>query len=447
MLAQDNHDEMVSQYQYAIGKTALNRCYGYISAVQGTNVVAKIPSVCVGEICEIPIYNGETRILAEVISIQGNNAKLCVAGKTTGITINNPIYASGYSRRIEITDAWLGRVVNCDGKFIDEIDEQDSSKTSKSKPRLLTGNRIDPLKRVVIDTPLTTGIKSIDGFITLGVGQRIGIFGEPGVGKSVLLGMITRRCDADIIVLGFIGERGREVGEFLQNELPPHVRSRCVAVVSTSDNSPLERIWGAQLAITVAEYFCDQGKNVLLMIDSLTRFARARREVALQAGELPVRQGYPASVFDELPKLLERAGRSKTGSITGIYTVLHDGDRQNDIISEEIKSLTDGHIQLSHELASSSHYPAIDVLNSKSRVMKQVTSYDHQQSASKILQLLAKHKDVQFLVQVGEYQSGSDSLADLAIEKYDEINNFLKQGINEKTSNASTADLLRQIVQ
>lgn len=450
MRTQKSYHKTVLRYTSLVDKTALNRRVGRIVAVQGTNIVACVPSARLGEVCKISMDGDETTILGQIVSIDGDLAKLCVAGETAGIAINSRIIATGSARSIKISNAWLGRTVDGNGQFLDEVAGLENAPISEKPTSLLRslhGKRMAPLQRSLINKPLPSGIRAIDGLLTLGMGQRIGIFGEPGAGKSILLGMIARGCEADVVVLGLIGERGREVGEFLENELPGYTRSRCVTVVSTSDSSPLERIWGAQLAITVAEHFREQGKNVLLMIDSVTRFARARREVALQAGELPVRQGYPPSVFDELPKLLERAGRSKSGSITGIYTVLHDGDRQNDIISEEIKSLLDGHIQLSHELAAASHYPAIDILTSKSRVMKQVTSSLHQESATKTLQLLAKYNDVKFLVQVGEYKRGTDSLADLAIDKHEEINEFLLQKIDEKSNYMASVNALKRVVQ
>jgi len=304
------------------------------------------------------------------------------------------------------------------------------------------GEAPDPLKRQLISKVMRTGVRAIDSTLTLGVGQRMGIFAAAGGGKSTLLGMLAGNCEADVIVLALVGERGREVREFIEYCLPPEVRKKTVLVVATSDKPPLERMKAALTATTIAEFFRDRGGNVLLMVDSVTRFARAGREIGLAAGEPPVANGFPPSVFVQLASLLERAGPSPVGSITGIYTVLVEGDNMNEPVADEVRSILDGHIVLSRKLAGAGHYPAIDVNASVSRVMDQIVTAQHKNDAKHVRHLLALYQDVQLLIRVGEYQRGQDPMTDEAVDKFSEIERFLCQ---ETTEVAQFKDTLNNL--
>lgn len=290
----------------------------------------------------------------------------------------------------------------------------------------------DPMSRTIIDQVLPLGVKAVDGLITVGKGQRIGIFAGSGVGKSTLMGMFARNTRADINVIGLIGERGREVREFIERDLGEEGMKRSVVVVATSDRPALERKKAAQTATAIAEYFRDQGKDVLLMMDSLTRFSMAQREIGLASGEPPVTRGYPPSVYSEMPKLLERAGRSSKGSITGLYTVLVDGDDFNEPITDTARSILDGHIMLSRKLVHKNHYPAIDILQSISRCMSQIASRDHKAAAGKLKNILATYGEAEDLINIGAYKSGSNPSIDYAISKIDAVNTYLRQAVEEK---------------
>ena len=285
----------------------------------------------------------------------------------------------------------------------------------------------DPMSRSIIADPLPTGVRAIDSMLTVGRGQRLGIFGMAGCGKSSLMAMITKGAAADVFVFGMIGERGREIREFIEHNLGPEGMKRSVMVVSTSDRPAAERLKAACIATRIAEYFRDMGLNVVLFIDSVTRYARALREIGLAAGEPPARRGFPPSVFAELPKLLERAGPGATGTITAFYTVLAEGDLSADPVAEETKSIVDGHIVLSAKLGNAGHYPAIDVLASKSRVMDAVTGEVHRRAASRVRMLMSKYDEIELLLQVGEFREGSDAVADEAVRKHADVINFLKQ--------------------
>jgi type III secretion protein N (ATPase) len=304
----------------------------------------------------------------------------------------------------------------------------------------------EPLSRSLITQPVLLGVRSIDGLITCGRGQRIGIFGEPGSGKSTILAEIARNTDADVVVVGLIGERGREVREFIDRQLGPEGLAKAVVVVATSERPAMERVKAAYVATTIAEYFRDQGKGVLLLMDSVTRFARAQREIGLAAGEPPTRRGFPPSLFAALPRLLERSGPSRTGSITGIYTILVEGDGTLDPVAEEVQSILDGHVILSPELAQKNHFPAVDVLRSRSRLMDVVVSKQHRDDAGRIRDMLSRYNEVELLVRVGEYERGSDKATDEAIAKIGRINAFLRQNIDERSSFADIQARMREIV-
>ncbi|MCK5896745.1 MAG: FliI/YscN family ATPase, partial [Cocleimonas sp.] len=304
-----------------------------------------------------------------------------------------------------------------------------------------------PLERDIINEPMGLGVKAMDGLLTCGVGQRMGVFAGAGVGKSFFMSMLVQHAEVDVNVIALIGERGREVREFIEDALGEEGMKKTVLIVSTSDRPSIERLKAAYVATAVAEYYRDKGQNVLLMMDSLTRFARAQREIGLAAGEAPARRGFPPSVFAELPLLVERAGRSNKGSITAFYTVLVEGDDMSDPIADEIRSLLDGHIVLSRDLASKNHYPAIDILQSLSRVMPAIVHPQHKEAAAKIRSLMAKHKEIEFLVRVGEYQAGVDPEGDEALAKIDAINDFLTQKPDEVWYATDTIPQLMQILQ
>ncbi|MBO0711907.1 MAG: FliI/YscN family ATPase, partial [Acetobacteraceae bacterium] len=303
-----------------------------------------------------------------------------------------------------------------------------------------------PFARQLITAPIQFGIRAIDGLLTCARGQRIGIFGEPGVGKSTLLADMVRGTDADVVVVALIGERGREVREFVERQLGPEGRARAVVVAATSDRPAMERVKAAHVATTIAEHFRDQGQHVLLLMDSITRFARAQREMGLAAGEPATRRGFPPSLFAALPRLLERAGPVGRGSITGVYTILVEGDISLDPVAEEVQAILDGHIILSHELAQRNHFPAIDILRSRSRLMEVAAPAEQRADAARVRELLARYAEVELLVRVGEFRAGSDALADEAIAKIDRINRFLRQASATRASSEETRQQLKEIV-
>jgi type III secretion protein N (ATPase) len=303
----------------------------------------------------------------------------------------------------------------------------------------------DPLARQLISQPILLGIRSIDGLITCGRGQRIGVFGEPGSGKSTILADIARNTDADVVVVGLIGERGREVREFLDRQLGPEGLAKSVIVVATSERPAMERVKAAYCATTIAEYFRDQGKHVLLVMDSITRFARAQREIGLAAGEPPTRRGFPPSLFAALPRLLERSGPAKHGSITGVYSILVEGDGTLDPVAEEVQAILDGHVILSPELAQRNHFPAVDVLKSRSRLMDAVVSKQHREDSGRIREMISRYNEVELLVRVGEYERGGDRVADEAIAKIGMINAFLRQSKEERDTFPEIERRMREI--
>ena len=410
---------------------------GKVVEIGPTLLRASLPGVSIAEICRLE----PSGIEAEVVAIEGNYAMLSPFSEPLGVTTGSKVLASGNVHQLQVGDFLLGRVVDGLGRPIDDLPLPDDS-----EKRSLEGEAPNPLTRTLIDTPLPLGVRAIDGLLTCGMGQRIGIFAAAGGGKSTLLGMICDGSLADVIVLALIGERGREVREFLEHTLSVEARARCVMVISTSDRPALERLKAAYTATAIAEYFRDQGLNVLLMMDSLTRFARASREIGLAAGEPALAGGYPPSFFARLPRLLERAGPAASGSITGIYTVLVEGDNLNEPVADEVRSILDGHIVLSRKLAQANHYPAIDIAASVSRIMSMVTDQEHRQRAGKLRRLMAAWKEIELLVRVGEYQQGQDPLADEAIERKEAISEFLCQSVTEKNDFNETLELLCQTV-
>lgn len=416
--------------------------HGRIVQVTGTVVRAIIPKVRLGELCLLRNSNDEPPIPAEVIGFDQNIALLAPIGDMRGVSVHTQVTATGEVLQVGVGEELKGCVLDGIGR-IQSTGGKEHVRVQEHYP--LYASPPDPLTRQMVQRPLSLGIRSMDGLITCGIGQRIGIFAGAGVGKSSLLSMLVKHADVDVYVIALIGERGREVREFMEDSLGPEAMSRSILIISTSDRPPIERLKAAYVATAVAEYYRDQGKRVLLLMDSLTRFARAQREIGLAAGEAPARRGYPPSVFSELPKLVERTGCGEVGSITAFYTVLIEGDDMSDPVGDEVRSLLDGHIVLSRDLASSNHYPAIDPLGSLSRLMQRLTSTAHTNAAAHIRKLLAKHKEIEFLVRVGEYQRGADPLADEALDKIDAINTFLRQFPNEHSSYQETVDQLTRI--
>jgi type III secretion protein N (ATPase) len=404
-------------------------------------VKALLPGVQVGELCEVWRPGAREAQFAEVIGFSGSTALLMPVGDYEGLCSNTEVRPTGTTHKIKVGEGLLGRVLDGLGNFLDTSAEPFIAEAEYPVNALPP----DPLSRGLVERPLSLGLRAMDGLLTCGEGQRIGIFAAAGGGKSTLLSTILRNTEAEVVVLALIGERGREVREFLEMVLDEESRKRAVVVVSTSDRPAIERLKSAHVATTVAEYFRDKGKKVLLMLDSVTRFARAQRSIGLAAGEPPARRGFPPSVFNALPALLERAGPAEKGSITAIYTVLVEGDDMNEPVADEVRSILDGHVILSRRLASAYHYPAIDVLESVSRVMGNVVDDSHKAAAGKVRDMLARYRDTELLIRIGEYKKGSDPATDEAIEKNKAINDFLKQKLSEKSSYQDALEGLKKL--
>ena len=396
---------------------------GRIERISGTMIEARLAGVRVGELCHLSDPGG-TEIEAEVVGIADGRAYLTPIGTVAGLSSLAEVVPT--HRKLDL------------GRVLDRPDD-----TPAGTVRIpIDGAPPPPLSRPHVCRPLPLGTRSIDALMTCGLGQRIGIFGPAGAGKSSLIARIVRGADADVFVVALVGERGREVVEFLEQTLGPDARARTVIVAATSDRPALERVRAAEVATSIAEWFRDQGRRVVLLVDSLTRLARAWREIGLAAGEPPTRRGYPPSVFAALPRLLERAASTQAGSITAFYAVLVEGELAADPIAEEVKSILDGHLILSAKLAEADHYPAIDVLQSRSRVMGQVTDRAHQADAAKLRQLLARHEEIELLVRIGEYKPGSDKLADEALRKIGAIRAFLRERADESTPFSAMRQML-----
>jgi type III secretion protein N (ATPase) len=415
----------------------LSTIHGRITEVVGMLIKAIVPQIKMGEVCLIK-REGEP-LMAEVVGFTKDEVLLSPLGEMSGIGPSSEVIPMRSPMRIKVGPQLLGRVLDGLGNPLDEDTKgplvlEDSYPVINAPP--------DPLKRSIISEPLSTGVRCIDGVLSVGKGQRVGIFAAAGVGKSTLLGMIARYAVADVNVITLVGERGREVREFLENDLGEEGLKRSVIIVSTSDQAAQKRLNAAYVGTAIAEYFRDQGKTVILMMDSVTRFARALREIGLAAGEPPARAGYTPSVFATLPRLLERSGNSDKGSITAFYTILVAGDDMNEPVADEVRSILDGHIVLSSDLVRQYHYPAIDVLSSISRVLNSIISSEHVQLIGKIREVLANYKKNELLIRIGEYKPGSDKNADFAIKYIDKVNRFLKQGVDEKCSFEETLQQL-----
>jgi ATP synthase in type III secretion protein N len=384
--------------------------------IEATGIQAHI-----GELCEL-VTPGEPPLLAEVIGFAHQGAILTPLGATTGLSSLTEVVPTGRGLDCPVGAPLLGRVLDALGAPLDGL-----GPLAAHARMPVHRDPTPPLERRPIDRPMPTGLRSLDGLLTLGIGQRLGVFAPPGVGKSTLLGMLAQGSTADVNVVVLVGERGREVKEFIEHHLGPAGLAKTVMVVSTSDRPPMERIKSAYVGTTIAEHFRDEGCRVLLLVDSLTRFARAQREIGLASGEPPTRRSYPPSIFSMLPQLLERAGQGRTGSITAVYSVLTEGDEDNDPIAEEVRSILDGHIVLSRTLAAAGQYPAVDPLASVSRVMSNIVSPAHRAAADRWRALLAKYRELELLIQIGEYRRGTDALADEAVRLRPAMQRFLAQ--------------------
>lgn len=407
----------------------LFRKLGKVVNIIGLTIESAGPDAKLGDICHIyPAGDESNPIMAEVVGFKDGMTQLMPYEVTDGIGSGSLVENTGMPLMVELTDDILGRTLDGLGRPADGRPFTALTKYPVEAPPP------DPLEREIIDEVLSLGVRAVDGLLTVGKGQRIGIFAGSGVGKSTLMGMFARNTTAEINVIALIGERGREVREFIERDLGPEGMARSVVVVSTSDKPALERNKAAKTATAIAEYFRDQGRDVLLMMDSLTRFSMAQREIGLASGEPPVSRGYPPSVYAEMPKLLERAGRSDKGSITGLYTVLVDGDDFNEPITDTARSILDGHIMLNRKLAQKNHYPAIDVLQSISRCMSAIATREHKTVAGKLKNVLATYQEAEDLINIGAYKPGSNPGIDYAISKIEQVNQFLMQETDSKVS-------------
>lgn len=420
----------LEKYFSTLSRLNVSRDVGKVTQVKGVLIRGYVPGACVGSICEIHPYVGNDAFLAEVVGFEQKEVLMMPLGEMRGVGLGSKIVLLKTRALVGVGDALLGRVINSMGEPIDDIGRLDTFVDAE-----LYNEGKNPLWRPPIHEPLEIGVRAIDSMLTIGKGQRVGVMAGSGVGKSVLLGMMARNTKADVNVIALLGERGREVREFIEHNLGEEGMARSVVIVATSDQSPLLRMRGAFLAATVAEYFSDQGKDVLLMMDSITRFAMAQREIGLSVGEPPATKGYTPSVFTMLPKVLERAGNFENkGSITGLYTVLVEGDDMDDPIGDSVRSIVDGHIVLDRSLAQKGHFPAIDVLKSTSRVMRNIISEDHLRFATRMRKLMADYDQAEDLINIGAYKTGSNYDIDCAISNHPFIKDFLVQDVTEPSN-------------
>ena len=424
-----------------INDTATMRSRGRVTQVLGTIIKAVTPQAEVGELCQLVTPHHDQILLAEVIGFHGREALLTPIGTMMGISDATEVIPTGRSHHVLVGHGMLGRILDGMGN---PIDNKGALESDSSYP--IYGAAPNPMTRRIISEPLPLGVRAIDGLLTCGEGQRMGIFAAAGGGKSTLLSMIVKGSSADVTILALIGERGREVREFIERDLGEEGMKRSILVVATSDKSSMERAKAAWVATAIADYFRDEGLKVLFLMDSVTRFARAQREIGLSAGEPPTRRGFPPSVFAELPRLMERTGMGERGSITALYTVLVEGDDMTEPVADETRSILDGHIILSRDLAARNHYPAIDILASTSRVMTAITDKSHQQAAGTMRSMMASYKEVEMLIRIGEYQEGNDATIDTAVAHHDAIEEFLQQGVREQISFDDTLAQLQAIV-
>ncbi len=414
--------------------------YGYVQRVVGLTLEARGPSVRIGQLCRLLSDEPGEEQLAEVVGFNDSTIILLPLSEVHGIKAGTRLQVMPTTFGVGVDLDLKGRILDGLGRCID------GAPPALAQRRSIYGAPPSPLKRQRINRPLATGIRALDGLVTCGQGQRLGVFSGSGVGKSTLLGMIARTSDADVNIIGLIGERGREVRDFIEDDLGPEGLEKSVVIVATSDQPPLLRIKAAFVATTVAEYFRDCGHDVLLIMDSLTRFAMAQREVGLAAGEPPATRGYPPSVFSLLPRLLERSGNSDRGTMTAFYSVLVEGDDMDEPIADTVRGILDGHIVLSRTLADEGHYPAIDVLRSVSRLMTDVVDPDHGEAAAEFKRLLAAYEDARDLINIGAYREGSDPSVDRAVAKRSAMLRFLRQDVTDRTDMSRTIDELARVM-
>ena len=418
------------------------KCFGKVAKVVGLTIESIGPEARLNDMCKIFLDKSRTEfVMAEVVGFQNSHIILMPFDSVEGVGVGCIVENTGHPLSVLVGDDLLGHTLDGIGRPTD-CNPNDLLLTEEYSVEALPP---DPMNRKIISEILPLGVKAVDGMITIGKGQRIGIFAGSGVGKSTLLGMFARNTKADINVIALIGERGREVREFIERDLGPEGMARSVVVVATSDKPALIRNKAAKTATSIAEYFRDQGKDVLLMMDSLTRFSMAQREIGLASGEPPVTRGYPPSVYSEMPKLLERAGTSNVGSITGLYTVLVDGDDFNEPITDTARGILDGHIMLDRKLSHKNHYPAIDVLQSISRVMSAIATKEHKELAGKLKSVMATYNEAEDLINIGAYKSGSNPDIDYAIRKIKDVNDFLCQETDEKFDFQEEINLLADV--
>lgn len=426
------------KYEQLLDKT-YEKQIGRVVKMVGLTIEASGPNANLNDVCYITLEGQSVKKAAEVVGFRENRILLMPYDDMTGVGIGSLVENSGAALKIPVGPELLGNVLDGLGNPMDDKSIHCSNfYSAEAAPP-------DPMRRKLIDEVLPLGVKAVDSLLTVGKGQRIGIFAGSGVGKSTLLGMFARNTKADINVIALIGERGREVREFIERDLGEEGLKRSVLIVATSDKPALIRKKAAKTATAIAEYFRDQGKDVLLMMDSLTRFSMAQREIGLASGEPPVSRGYPPSVYSEMPKLLERAGNLENGSITGLYTVLVDGDDFNEPITDTARSILDGHIMLSRKMGHKNHYPAIDILQSISRVMNSIVDKEHKVVAGKLKNVLATYQDAEDLINIGAYKNGSNEDIDYAISKIKAVNTFLMQEVNEKHGFKEEINMMMEI--
>ncbi len=424
----------------ALLERSLVKHLGKVTKVVGLTIESIGPEAKLNDLCIIKSNSGAGTVKAEVVGFRDDRVLLMPYDNVEGVGLGSWVENTGAPLQVSVSEELLGKTLDGVGDPMNALQlSEDSRKYS------VEASPPDPLSRKLIDEVLPLGVKAVDGLITVGKGQRIGIFAGSGVGKSTLMGMCARNTKADINIIALIGERGREVREFIERDLGEEGMRRSVVVVATSDRPALIRNKAAKTATAIAEYFRDQGKDVLLMMDSLTRFSMAQREIGLASGEPPVSRGYPPSVYAEMPKLLERAGNSSRGSITGLYTVLVDADDFNEPITDTARGILDGHIVLSRAMAQKNHYPAIDILASISRVMSSITENDHKQVAGQLKNVLATYREAEDLINIGAYKEGSNRSIDFAIEKIDLVNEFLRQSTEEKFTFEESVSIIKDI--
>ncbi len=435
--------DALARLEKAIDQTRTRQVSGRVTGVSGLLVRANVPAVRIGELCELREPGIDRVGFADVVGIEGDTALLSLHGTTRGISVRTEVIPTGREPAITVGDFLIGAVIDAHGNIIRRAEGTPATAAASSQP--LYGLPAAPLSRRPVSRRIPVGIPAVDGLLTCGEGQRVGIFGPPGAGKSTLVSDIVKNVEADVVICALVGERGREVSEFVEHVMPAGQRSNAVLVTATSDRPALERFKAVLTATAIAEYFRDRGKRIVLIVDSVTRMARALREIGLAAGEPPVRRGFPPSVFAALPQIFERAGNSALGTMTAFYTVLVEGEEQNDPIAEETRALLDGHIVLSDRIAQAGQFPAIDVLASRSRTMNAVVTETHRRASDRLRAMLSLYKEVELLIRVGEYQEGRDAAIDEAVRKRTQIGAFLFSGRAGASSFEDTVAALQEL--